>query len=560
VYQKGDVVGGKYVLERFLGAGAFASVWAAKNKTLDRRVALKILVETLSRKPDVVRRFVREAKLASKLTHPTIVRVEDVEQSEKGEIYIVMELLEGETLSARLKARGALSVPECLSIAEHLLQGLASAHEVGIVHRDIKPANVFLPRPGSSGPPVRLLDFGVAKDLGDDERLTATGHLVGTPMFLAPEILLCDGDDNWQPGVDVYAMGLVLFKMLTGRLPLDEDEKRPAHARIADIVLFFKSGRPLPGPAECSPLVPAPIDDVVRRAISVAPGDRYRDAGEMLAALTSAAIFFEPTKVKLRVLPEPALDEPAPDETAEAPAEDPVPLLEDVTLQSLDESREEVAAPTGDGAEADSHTSGTPFQWDVADAPTAAGPRRVRPGVALAAIVLVGIVALASVAASLVFGGASRTTTDPAESTSSSRAAAQRTAELISSMPAARPDAGAATQAPPAPPAIPLALAELRGLPDGAVVTFDGVAVADGRVEATAGARGQLVVRARGYLPFHELVTIRDGQVIDLSGRLVAAATGGATQRGSRPRGEKAPNHISGTRPGSKIKVLSGSR
>jgi hypothetical protein len=280
----------------------------------------------------------------------------------------------------------------------------------------------------------------------------------------------------------------------------------------------------------------------------------------MLAALTSAAIFFEPTKVKLRVLPEPALDEPAPDETAEAPAEDPVPLLEDVTLQSLDESREEVAAPPGDGAEADSHTSGTPFQWGVADAPTAVGPRRVRPGVALAAIVLVGIVALASVAASLVFGGASRTTTDPAESTSSSRAAAQRTAELISSMPAARPDAGAATQAPPAPPAIPLALAELRGLPDGAVVTFDGVAVADGRVEATAGARGQLVVRARGYLPFHELVTIRDGQVIDLSGRLVAAATGGATQRGSRPRGEKAPNHISGTRPGSKIKVLSGSR
>jgi hypothetical protein len=554
VHQKDDVVGGRYILERFLGAGAFASVWAARDTKLERRVALKILVETLSCRPDVVKRFVREAKLGSKLTHPTIVRVDDVEQSEKGEIYIVMELLEGETLSERLKRLGALDFQESCSIAKLMLQGLASAHEAGVVHRDIKPSNVFLTRRGTAGPPVRLLDFGVAKDLGDDERLTATGHLVGTPMYLAPEVLLGESADAPGPDVDVFAAGLVLFKMLTGRLPLEEDEKRPVHARIADLVVFFKSGRAFPGPADYVQSVPEPIDAMVRRAISVKPDERYRDAREMLAALASATIFFVPTVVKAPAARSDTLrDQPVPAEAVGAPPEEPPPAVEepppreDVTLEALDRTEDDVAAPGGDEAAADENLAGTPFQWGIASAPTQVTHRQARRPVAFVVVGLAAVFVLTAASVGALVGWGARAPRRSGDEVAPGRVASPRTEELIASTPAP-------PVKPPPPPAP--ARVELRGLPEGAVVTFGGAAVAEGRIEGTEGARGELGVRADGFQPFSELVTISDGAVIDLSGRLAPIAT----PRVARPRVEKAPahDHINGRQPGSRIKVLSG--
>jgi len=146
----GQVLGGKYRLERFLGSGGFASVWAARNVDIDRPVALKILADTFAMNEEFVSRFLREARLSAKPIHETIIRVEDMGRTDEGSPYLVMELLEGQTLSAELKERGPFGLDEAMEIGEAVLEGLAAAHRLGIIHRDIKPANVYVTTAGYS--------------------------------------------------------------------------------------------------------------------------------------------------------------------------------------------------------------------------------------------------------------------------------------------------------------------------------------------------------------------------------------------------------------------------
>ncbi len=218
---EGQVLADKYRLERHLGSGGFASVWAARNIDLGRPVALKILSDALSHSKETVLRFVREAKLSSRAIHPTIVQVEDIHQTEAGVPFMVMELLEGRSLLKELHEREVMSLKETITIIRPTLKGLAAAHELGIIHRDVKPGNIFLVENEGDVPGVKILDLGLAKDADTSEGLTRTGIVMGTPDYLAPELLTIDQKHAWSTAADIFALGVIAYRMLSGRRPLE---------------------------------------------------------------------------------------------------------------------------------------------------------------------------------------------------------------------------------------------------------------------------------------------------------------------------------------------------
>lgn len=289
--KEGQLLAGKYRLEYLVGKGSFATVWAARNTFIDRTVALKILNLRSAKNPTIMERFLREAKLAARPLHPVIVAVEDLGQTADGAPFLVLELLKGQTVAQAIKANGAFSWLTALEIARLFLEGLSAAHKNDIIHRDIKPANVFLVEPGSSGgPPVRLLDLGLARDLGEEARLTRTGQVMGTANYLAPEALLDRQPKGGAPAGDIFSCGMVLFAMLTGRLPFEPGKKPSTPTmEVAAKAEMYAAGKPLPGPAEFDPEIPLPIDAVVRKALAIDPADRYADAKEMLADLVGAS-------------------------------------------------------------------------------------------------------------------------------------------------------------------------------------------------------------------------------------------------------------------------------
>jgi eukaryotic-like serine/threonine-protein kinase len=203
-------VAGRYELRRPLGHGAMAVVDLAQDDELDRPVALKRLAENLARDDDLRRRFVREARLAARLTHPNVVRVYDVGEDE-GRPFIAMEYVDGETLADLVAQRGPLPPAEAVGLGIQAARALAAAHEAGLVHRDVKPQNLLLRRDGT----LKLGDFGVAFG-AEGTRLTLAGTVLGTAAYLAPE--QARGEDV-TAAADIYGLGAVLYELLTGRPP-----------------------------------------------------------------------------------------------------------------------------------------------------------------------------------------------------------------------------------------------------------------------------------------------------------------------------------------------------
>ena len=250
------------VIQR-LGGGGMGVVYRAEDVRLKRSVALKFLPPSLTRDEEARARFAREAQAASALDHPAICTIHDIDETEDGRLFIAMALYEGETLKERL-ARGALAVDEALDIAATVADGLARAHEGGIIHRDIKPANLMLTSSGG----VKILDFGVAK-LTDASELTRTGVLAGTVTYMSPEQIQGTEVDG---RADVWALGLVLYEMLTGRNPFRRDRPEVAAAAIL-------SEDPAPPSAVRDGLSPA-VDALVLDALRKDRDARLRSAGE----------------------------------------------------------------------------------------------------------------------------------------------------------------------------------------------------------------------------------------------------------------------------------------
>ncbi len=275
----GTMLEGKYRIERLLGAGGMGSVWIAEHTLLGRPVAVKVLDSSAAKKDaTAVTRFLREAQTAARLRSDHIVDVLDVGRFEDGTPFLVMELLEGETLSSRIRRAGRLSWLEAADLVDQLLAGLAEAHAAGVIHRDIKPDNCFI-TPKSDRDHLKLLDFGISKVASDDrdKRMTRTGVVMGTPYYMAPE--QARGAREIDHRCDLYAAGAILSECVTGRVPFE--------AESVNELLFKIVLEPLVPPRAIVPELDPAFEHVVLRAMAREASARYQTASEFRAALAS---------------------------------------------------------------------------------------------------------------------------------------------------------------------------------------------------------------------------------------------------------------------------------
>jgi len=268
----GTIVG-RYRLEKMCGRGGFAAVYRAHDPD-GQLVAVKVVHPMLGGSPEVLQRFHQEALILNRLRSPHIVQVLDVDELEPGRPFYAMEWLSGPTLGAILEARGRVSLPEAFAVITGLGDALGLAHREGIVHRDIKADNVMVPHDGDLGRVV-LLDFGIAKLLEKEGTpgATRTGSLLGTPGYMAPEQITGARIDE---RVDIYALGVLFFELVTGKLPFA--------GRVKIDVEEQALGLPVPRISERA-AVPAALDAVVARCLAKNPADRYASAEELLDAL-----------------------------------------------------------------------------------------------------------------------------------------------------------------------------------------------------------------------------------------------------------------------------------
>jgi serine/threonine protein kinase len=268
---------GSYQVKRCLGFGAMGEVYLGEHPTLGRQVAIKILRKEVSTDQELVKRFFAEAQVLSTLQHPNIVKAIDLSVLPDGRTYYVTEFLEGRSLLQLIQEKKRIEFAEAKPLIQQLLQALSVAHEKGIIHRDVKPANIFLVKT-SGAPLLKLLDFGIAK-LQDKSGLamnglSVPGVVLGTPAYMAPE--QCTGKDI-QPASDLYSVGIVLFELLTGKLPfglLDEQAQMEAHVRQKAPLL--RGSLPSASPA---------LEAFLQRSFEKSLKKRFASAQEMLTAL-----------------------------------------------------------------------------------------------------------------------------------------------------------------------------------------------------------------------------------------------------------------------------------
>lgn len=267
---------GKYRILEPLGRGGMAQVYKAYHPQLDRYVAVKVLRSDLVEEAEFLARFRREARAVAALRHPNVVQVHDFD-TQDDLYYMVMELLEGDTLKAHLnafRARGERLPPgELVRILCDVLTGLAYAHGEGIIHRDLKPANIMLTRSGQAV----LTDFGIAQIVGSTQ-YTISGALMGTLNYMAPEQGL---DGKCDVRSDIYSLGIVYYEMLTGKVPFDADTPLA--------ILMKHLNDPLPLPHKFDPSISEPLERVALKALAKSPDDRYQSAAEMAQAMLTAA-------------------------------------------------------------------------------------------------------------------------------------------------------------------------------------------------------------------------------------------------------------------------------
>jgi len=274
--QPGEVLGQSYLLDKELGRGGFGVVFKARHLTIERIVAIKVLLATFAKKdPTAKERFRREATIAASLDYPNSLRIFDYGETDEGVFYLVMEYLQGQELAKLIRQAGPLPIPRSVHIIRQVLHALMEAHSRGIVHRDIKPDNVMV----DDGGAVRVLDFGIARGLSDDAPLTRTGEIVGTPEYMAPEQLL-DGPEAVTERTDVHALGVLLFELLTGRSPFHG-------ANVFQALKLVESLTP-PPPSMLRPGVPEALDAVVASALQKQPQERFASAAEFATAVRAA--------------------------------------------------------------------------------------------------------------------------------------------------------------------------------------------------------------------------------------------------------------------------------
>ena len=271
----GTVLGDKYELLALIAVGGTGAVFRARHRFTDRPVAVKLLREDMRANREAVARFMREARAASKLSHPSIAQVLDAGETEDGHPYLVQELLTGRDLFDAIE-EGELGFDRVVRIGIQLLHGLAAAHDLGIVHRDVKPENVFLVDTPDRSVSVKLLDFGLAKSFGGGASLviTAPGRTVGTPWYMSPEQV---AGGSLDARTDIWSVGAGLFHAAAHEPPFDAPEV------LALMTKIVRTRAPLL--ADACPTAPRPLIDAVDRALEPAANKRWATARDMAACL-----------------------------------------------------------------------------------------------------------------------------------------------------------------------------------------------------------------------------------------------------------------------------------
>ena len=285
-FAPGDVVGDRYELGRQLGAGGMARVYLGHDRLLDRQVAVKVLSEPFASDPQFVERFRREASAAAGLNHPNIVAVYDRGEAD-GSYYIVMEYLSGPDLKQVVRSRAPLSAVQAIDYTQQILAALGAAHRRDLVHRDVKPQNVLVAEDGH----LKVTDFGIAR-AGAETDMTEAGSVIGTAQYLSPE--QARGGEVTAAS-DCYAVGIVLYELLTGQVPFDGGP--PVAVAMKQV-----SDPPTP-PSEIEPGIPPELEAVVLRALAKRPSERYRTAEEMSRALAEVRATIDGSGGPTRVLP-----------------------------------------------------------------------------------------------------------------------------------------------------------------------------------------------------------------------------------------------------------------
>jgi serine/threonine-protein kinase len=471
VPEKPRVIAGRYELESLIGEGGMASVWRARDLTLERPVAVKLLYARDERdKENLVKQFVREARIAASVQHRNVIHIVDFGTTDERQPYMVMELLEGESLAARLQSSEPLGMAELVHVASLTLRGLEVVHDAGIVHRDLKPDNIYLIRDTGGGLFPKILDFGISRSVeprsGRRSALTTKeGIIVGTPEYMSPE--QARGVKSIDRRTDIYSMGVILYEALAGKIPF-------ASENVGDLIIQIVTGT-APTAREVNPSVPQGLSNVVAKAMARRPEDRYQDAASMRDALHRALAAYDAGDDK-RIL-----------------SDLPPPPSRDIGIKNSQERLRTLEFPLGDDESA---------ELDLADerAATAdadglddlAAQLRGRPSRArwVGGLAFVSAVALALI---VLFQP------DPAAQGSIHAARGAASAETETT-----PTTGSQPPPEPAPPALPKTITvTLADVPEGAQVMVDGKQVEGSELELPRDGRNRVIkVLAEGKTPW----------------------------------------------------------
>jgi eukaryotic-like serine/threonine-protein kinase len=280
-----DVIDGKYRILRLLGEGGMGAVYEGLNTRIERRVAIKVLHGNVAKNLDAVRRFEREAQAAGRIGSKHIVEVLDLGDLPDGDRYMVMEFLDGQDLTKRIRSQTKLKPEQVYPIAIQLLEGLGAAHDAGIIHRDLKPDNIYLIPHGSDGDFVKILDFGISKftSVGGELSMTQTGTVMGTPYYMSPE--QAKGNRELDPRTDLYSTAVILYEALSGRVP---HTAQTFNELILKIVL--EDPNPLDPPQTAAE---AAFHELVKKGMARKLEDRFQSAREFTEALDAWAASHE---------------------------------------------------------------------------------------------------------------------------------------------------------------------------------------------------------------------------------------------------------------------------
>jgi serine/threonine-protein kinase len=270
----GQVIAGRWRVDAVIGKGGVGTVYHGEHLGTERHVAIKVLQATYARQAEFRKRFEREARAASKLSHPSCVNVLDFGEHE-GHLFLVMEFAAGQLLEDEIK-KGALAPAEAVRVARGIAVALRHAHEIDIVHRDLKPANIMLVDDKASGVPCKLLDFGGAKSMARDPRdhLTGHGQVFCTPSYISPEQALGDKADTRS---DLYSLGVMMWEMLAGQRPfMNDDSMKVITAHIQE---------PAPRLRAVAPKVSSELDALVAKLMDKLPSQRFQTAAQLIDAL-----------------------------------------------------------------------------------------------------------------------------------------------------------------------------------------------------------------------------------------------------------------------------------